>query len=277
MHLSFLASSHFGRYLLSVGLVASLSLSLNAGETVPAKAAVEEASTEAPAEAAPAQAIPAKTAPAVVPLNAGPDTSAWSLNKRASYIMGYIVSQQIQQQVRQGGFDAQTVLQGLTAGIRGEQPLIAQDTWNGIMNQYQQKAVEARNLASMKAKAEEEQYLADLKGKAGITFTESGLAYEVIFAAEGEQPKASDTVRVHYHGTLINGDVFDSSVQRNDPVEFRLNGVIAGWTEGVQLMQVGSKYRFHIPAALAYGEQGSSSIPGNSLLIFEVELLDIVK
>ena len=213
--------------------------------------------TEAPAETA----VETPAAPQVIPLNAGPDIGSWSLDKRASYVMGYIVSQQIQQQINQGGFEGPTVLDGLSAGIRGEKPVVPQDTWNEIMNQYQQKAVEARNLASMKAKAEEEQYVADLKAKEGITFTESGLAYEVLTQGEGDKPSATDTVRVHYHGTLINGTVFDSSVERGSPVEFPLNRVIAGWTEGLQLMNAGSKFRFHIPAALAYGEQGSSRIP----------------
>ena len=265
----------FGRFLASAGLILGLGSAIQAEETAPVEEApaVEEAAV---AEEAPTAESNGET-PQVIPLNAGPDISSWSLDKRASYVMGYIVSQQIQQQIRQGGFEGQTVLEGLSAGIRGELPLIPQDTWNEIMNQYQQKAVEARNLAAMKAKADEEQYLADLKGKEGVIFTDSGLAYEVLTEGEGAKPKPTDTVRAHYHGTLIDGSVFDSSVNRGSPVEFPLNRVIAGWTEGLQLMGAGSKYRFHIPAALAYGEQGSGRIPGNSLLIFEVTLLDIVK
>lgn len=114
--------------------------------------------------------------------------------------------------------------------------------------------------------------------KPGVTTTASGLQYEVISQGKGPKPAASDMVRVHYEGKLLDGTVFDSSISRGQPVEFPLNGVIPGWTEGVQLMGVGSKYRFTIPAKLAYGENGMPpAIPPNSVLQFEVELLDIVK
>ena len=113
----------------------------------------------------------------------------------------------------------------------------------------------------------------------GVMTTESGLQYLVITEApdaNAPMPTATDTVSVHYTGTLIDGTVFDSSIERNEPVSFPLNGVIPGWTEGLQLMKVGSKYRFFIPSALAYGEQGAPPvIPPNSTLIFEIELLSI--
>ena len=105
--------------------------------------------------------------------------------------------------------------------------------------------------------------------------TASGLQYEVIAEGEGETPVLSSTVRVHYHGTLIDGTVFDSSVERGRPIDFPLNGVIAGWTEGVQLMVVGEKRRFWIPAELAYGARGRPGIPPNALLVFDIELLSI--
>ncbi len=107
--------------------------------------------------------------------------------------------------------------------------------------------------------------------------TASGLKYQVLKQGTGKvSPKATDTVRVHYHGTLLNGTVFDSSVQRNEPISFPLNGVIPGWTEGLQLMKVGDKFKFEIPPNLAYGEQSPSPvIPPNSTLVFEVELLGI--
>ena len=109
-----------------------------------------------------------------------------------------------------------------------------------------------------------------------VTTTASGLQYEVMTAADGPKPAASDTVNVHYHGTLPDGTVFDSSVERKEPISFPLLNVIAGWTEGVQLMGKGSKFKFFIPAWLAYGEQGSPpKIPANSALVFEVELLNI--
>lgn len=107
--------------------------------------------------------------------------------------------------------------------------------------------------------------------------TASGLKYQVLKQGTGTvSPKATDTVKVHYHGTLLNGTVFDSSVQRNEPISFPLNQVIAGWTEGLQLMKVGDKFKFEIPANLAYGERSPSPlIPPNSTLVFEVELLGI--
>lgn len=110
---------------------------------------------------------------------------------------------------------------------------------------------------------------------AEVVTTASGLRYQVLRACEGAHPSASDTVTVHYRGTLTNGTEFDSSYARNSPATFPLNGVIAGWTEGVQLMTVGSKYRFTIPPQLAYGERGNGPVPPNATLIFDVELLSI--
>ncbi len=119
-------------------------------------------------------------------------------------------------------------------------------------------------------------YLTENAKKEGIQETESGLQYEVLEEAEGTSPQASDRVRVHYTGKLIDGSVFDSSVERGEPIDFGLSGVIAGWTEGLQLMSEGSKFRFFIPYHLGYGDQGSGgSIPGYATLIFDVELLKI--
>lgn len=118
-------------------------------------------------------------------------------------------------------------------------------------------------------------FLAENGQREGVVTTESGLQYEVLTEAEGPSPLATDTVRVHYHGTLLDGSVFDSSVERNEPAEFPLNRVISGWTEGVALMQVGSKYKFYIPSELAYGSRATGKITPHSTLIFEVELLDI--
>lgn len=118
-------------------------------------------------------------------------------------------------------------------------------------------------------------FLAENASKEGVMVTESGLQYEVVEAADGPSPKATDTVTVHYRGTLIDGTEFDSSYSRGEPTSFPLNRVIPGWTEGLQLMQVGSKYRFYIPSDLAYGQRGQGAITPNSTLIFDVELLDI--
>ena len=126
-------------------------------------------------------------------------------------------------------------------------------------------------------KGEGERFLAANQLKEGVQVTESGLQYEVLTMGRGPKPQATDRVKVHYHGTLIDGSVFDSSVERGEPAEFGLNQVIKGWTEGLQLMPVGSKYRFYIPQELGYGERATGSIPPYSTLIFDVELLEILK
>lgn len=121
-------------------------------------------------------------------------------------------------------------------------------------------------------------FLADNAKKDGVKTTASGLQYLVLKSGTGETPKATDRVKVHYHGTLIDGTVFDSSVQRGEPITFPVTGVIPGWVEALQMMKVGDKWKLFIPAKLAYGEQSPTpAIPPNSVLIFEVELLGIEK
>ncbi len=135
--------------------------------------------------------------------------------------------------------------------------------------------MEQRAQANKKAAAE---FMAENGKREGVVTTESGLQYEVLVAGEGAKPTATDRVSVHYHGTLLDGTVFDSSVERGNSVQFGVSQVIPGWTEGLQLMSVGSKYKLYIPSQLAYGDQGAGDViePG-AMLIFEVELLDIVK
>lgn len=140
-----------------------------------------------------------------------------------------------------------------------------------------EKQQAASVLAAEAGIAEGTKFLAENATKEGVQVTESGIQYVVLTPAEGDKPAATDIVKVHYKGTLINGETFDSSYDRGEPVEFPLNRVIPGWTEGVQLMSVGAKYKFTIPSELAYGPAGNQSIPGNSVLQFEVELLEIKK
>ena len=129
-----------------------------------------------------------------------------------------------------------------------------------------------------KNKAEGDKFLAANKTKPGVKTTASGLQYSVVKEGTGKKPTAESTVKVHYTGTLLDGTKFDSSVDRGEPAQFPLNGVIAGWTEGLQLMSVGSKYKFFIPYDLAYGERGAGAdIKPYSALVFEVELLEILK
>ena len=135
--------------------------------------------------------------------------------------------------------------------------------------------VEARE--AEKTKEEGAKFLAENKSKEGVFTTESGLQYKVITEGTGPKPTATDNVKVHYTGTLLDGTTFDSSVERGEPAEFELDGVIKGWTEGILIMPVGSKYIFWVPSELAYGERGNRGIKPNSTLKFEVELLEIVK
>ncbi len=147
---------------------------------------------------------------------------------------------------------------------------------NPILQAFFTSLMEKKAASSL---AEGQTWLADNAKKEGVKTTASGLQYEVMREGTGPKPLATNTVKVHYHGTTTDGKVFDSSVDRGEPVEFPLNGVIPGWTEGVQLMSVGSKYKLFIPGDLAYGPrppQGSGIAP-NATLVFEVELLEIVK
>ncbi|NRB70265.1 MAG: FKBP-type peptidyl-prolyl cis-trans isomerase, partial [Vibrio sp.] len=133
-----------------------------------------------------------------------------------------------------------------------------------------------KNVLGSKAAKEGKAFLEENAKKDGVKVTESGLQYEVIEAGEGDSPSEDDIVEVHYEGTLVNGEVFDSSYERGEPTVFPLNRVIPGWTEGLQLMKEGAKYRFVIPAELAYGDREvGGQIPPNSTLIFTVELLDV--
>lgn len=168
--------------------------------------------------------------------------------------------------------------QGLINGISGSESGInaeeARVYFNETMEAVQAKKTEAAHGGN---KIAGEVFLAENGQKEGVVTTESGLQYEVVKAGKGALPKETDKVKVHYHGTLIDGTVFDSSVDRGEPAEFGVNQVIRGWVEGLQLMPVGSKYKFYIPQELAYGAQGQGSITPYSTLIFEVELIAIVK
>jgi FKBP-type peptidyl-prolyl cis-trans isomerase FklB len=179
--------------------------------------------------------------------------------------------------------DIDELVKGLTASISGSKLRLSDEqlrtAMTGLQRDLQAKAMKAAEAASAKNKAEGAAYLAANKKKEGVVTLESGLQYKVLKAGKGASPKATDTVKTHYHGTLIDGKVFDSSVEREEPVSFPVNRVIPGWTEALQKMKVGDKWQLVIPSELAYGERGTpdGSIGPHSVLVFEVELLEIEK
>lgn len=164
---------------------------------------------------------------------------------------------------------------GLSDVLNEKQPAITYDEAKQVINAYFMKLQQEKLEINKKAG---EEFLNINKGRAGVVALPSGLQYQVLKMGEGDKPKATDKVKCHYHGTLIDGRVFDSSVERGQPAVFGVNQVIAGWVEALQLMPVGSKWRLFIPSELAYGENGAGElIEPNSTLIFDVELLEIVK
>lgn len=212
-----------------------------------------------------------------VELNTAEQKEAYSVGASiGKYMSGHIKEQE------ELGFavDRALIIQGFSDGL-GDTTTLTEEEMQTVLQGLDQKLNEKRlaqaeELAA-KAVAEGQKFLEENKAKAGVTTTESGLQYEVLTAGEGDKPAAEDTVEVHYKGTLIDGTEFDSSYSRGETAKFPLNRVIPGWTEGVQLMPVGSKYKFVIPSELAYGERDTGTIPANSTLVFEVELISIEK
>jgi len=178
--------------------------------------------------------------------------------------------------------DFAVFVQAVEDGLKGEKPLLTQQQALEIKKEFgkkvrEERARERKELAE-KNRKEGEAFLAENKNKKEVVTTESGLQYVVLHEGDGPKPKATDRVKVHYRGTLIDGTEFDSSYKRGTPATFSLKGVVAGWTEALQLMKVGSKYSLFIPSELAYGKRGRGpKIGPNAVLIFELELLEIAK
>ena len=196
--------------------------------------------------------------------------------QKASYGIGLSMGKNLSQE-GMDDLDSQAVALGIEDALaKKDQRLTDEELMEafGFLQARAQERMSALNDEAAKAGAD---FLVENAKRDGVQTTESGLQYEVVKKAEGAQPKVSDVVSVHYQGTLVDGSVFDSSIERGEPVEFPVGGVIPGWVEGLQLMKVGEKYKFYIPSELAYGAQSPTpAIPANSTLVFEVELLDIV-
>ncbi|MCC8173987.1 MAG: FKBP-type peptidyl-prolyl cis-trans isomerase [Odoribacter sp.] len=192
---------------------------------------------------------------------------------KVSYCLGLsIASNLISSGVKT--INAEAFNEALSTVFARNLPEVTPDEANKVLQDYFEKI---QNEQGNNAKTEGEKFLAENKGKEGVVSLASGLQYKILKEGDGPKPKASDSVKCHYEGRLINGTVFDSSYRRGEPATFPVNGVIAGWVEALQLMPVGSKWQLYIPSELAYSSRDAGqSIGPNETLIFDVELLDIV-
>lgn len=199
-----------------------------------------------------------------------------SVEAQASYGIGLQVGQQLSESGLQGLLP-EALVAGLRDALEGNAPAVPVDVVHRALREVHERADEVRRERQKELAVEGQKYLTENAEKEGVSSTESGLQFRVITQGTGPIPARKDHVRVHYTGKLIDGTVFDSSVQRGEPAEFPVSGVIAGWIEALTLMPVGSKWELTIPHNLAYGERGAgASIPPFSALVFEVELLEIL-
>ena len=199
---------------------------------------------------------------------------------KVSYALGLGIGRQLSDMGAQE-LNIDDFAQAIKDVIAGRKPLVDNREAQQIVQDFFQKQEQKQRAAAAEKhkvqKAEGEKYLAENAKKEGVVTLPSGLQYHVLREGNGRKPKATDQVRCHYEGMLIDGTLFDSSIQRGEPATFPLNGVIAGWTEGLQLMQEGAKYRLFIPYHLGYGERGAGgSIPPFAALVFDVELLEVL-
>jgi FKBP-type peptidyl-prolyl cis-trans isomerase FklB len=196
-----------------------------------------------------------------------------------SYLIGNDISRSFKSNEIELNYEL--LYRGILDAQKGADTLISKEKTQAVLMAFQQKMTQKRKQKESQAASENEAkgmaFLADNKKKEGIVELPSGLQYKVIVEGAGESPKPEDMVTVNYTGTLLDGSVFDATSQRGEPAKFAVNGVIPGWTEGLQLMKPGAKYMFYIPADLAYGEQKTGPIPAGSMLIFEVELVSVEK
>jgi len=199
-----------------------------------------------------------------------------------SYMLGRDIGKTVISLSEDSDIDVDILLAAVREAVKDKLDSQLNDSATAAADRIFRQILQARREENARKKAEAnkaagEAFLAANKAAPGVVVTESGLQYIVLTEGTGAVPAATDRVKVHYHGTLTDGKVFDSSVERGEPATFALNGVIRGWTEALQLMKVGSKYRIFVPSDLAYGERGMRNIEPNTVLIFEIELLEIVK
>lgn len=193
--------------------------------------------------------------------------------QKLSYGLGLNIGSGIAQQ-GVPELDVDALLAGIRESVAGQEPRITQEELQAVISRVQEAEVQKQKQVAIKNQEKGEQFLQENGARENVVTTDSGLQYEILEAGSGESPVADSIVNTHYHGTLIDGTVFDSSIERGEPIEFAVNQVIPGWTEALQLMKKGSKWRLYVPSELAYGEYSPGpNIPPHSTLIFDVELL----
>lgn len=204
-----------------------------------------------------------------------------SKEERMGYVIGLDTGRRLQSQGLDKSVDLTYLARGIKDALAATDPALSdkeiEETIDAIQKLVQKSRTEMAKNVAKKNREDGTRFLTANAKKEGVKQTKSGLQYKVLKEGSGPIPKATDLVRTHYHGTFINGEVFDSSIRRGEPAVFPVNGVIPGWTEALQLMKVGSKWQLFVPPDLAYGEMGSGDIPPSATLIFEVELLGIEK
>lgn len=217
----------------------------------------------------------------------GGNTNLESFEQKSSYVIGQGIGRQMVQD--RVDVDLPSMIQGLTDAVEGRDPLLSDAEAAQVMRELQGKLQLAqaqrreemlaqRESLLVKNKEEGEAFLVQNRTREGVVTTASGLQYEVLVEGDGPKPQAADKVRVNYKGLLLDGTEFDSSERAGGPVVFQVDQLIAGWTEALQLMRVGSRYKLFVPSDLAYGERGSGQTIGpNATLVFEIELVDIVQ
>ena len=217
-----------------------------------------------PTKAAKTKAVP-KTATKAPP-------GLEDVKSQASYAIGVNIGRDLARVASE--CDIELLVQGLRDALAKKKPVLTDDQMQEALTSFSK---EVQTKAEEKNKNEGAAFLAENKKKKGVMTTKTGLQYKVLKAGEGDSPKKTNVVKVHYHGTLTDGTVFDSSVERDEPAEFPVDRVIPGWTEALLAMKVGDKWQIVIPSELGYGAQGNGPIPPHAVLVFDVELLEIVK